>query len=192
MSAMVELTPAVPSGSAELDFAAGSAGVDNLDWLELACLGGVLPPQVQEELDAAAASWHQDAVAEAHLQSAFALAPDHPAVHIGLYRFYFYKTRLREALAVAQRCLLKAAQDNRIAPDWRVVRPGDADFADYAVLPRFYLFTLKACAYLQLRLGELAQGEALLAKLRELDPADRLGGSVLTGVLARRGDDDVD
>lgn len=71
---------------------------------------------------------------------AYAVAPDHPAVHIGLYRFY--------------------------------------------------LFTLKACAYLHLRLGDLTAGEAMLAKLIELDPADRLGGSVLRRVLGRMGQDD--
>lgn len=161
-------------------------------WLELACLGGGLPSEVAAELAAAGAAYHDDARAEAHLRRAYAAAPEHPAVHIGLYRFYFYKNRLREALDVAWTCLAKAARDNGLAEDWRAVGASDADFSCYAALPRFYLFTLKGCAYLSLRLGELEQGEALVAKLRELDPLDRLGGSVLSGVLARRGLDDED
>lgn len=162
------------------------------EWLEMACLGGMLRPEVKQELDAASAAYHQDDVAEAHLQRAFSLAPEHPVVHIGLYRFYFYKGRLGEALGVARRCLVKAARDNGLPEDWRIVASDQADFTDYAVLPRFYLFTLKACAYLHMRLGDLATGEAMVAKLMELDAADRLGGSVLRDVLARvgKGDDD--
>jgi tetratricopeptide (TPR) repeat protein len=163
-----------------------------IDWLEAACLGGVLSPGVQWELNAAAAAYRDDDVAEAHLQRAFLLAPEHPAVHIGLYRFYFYKNRLSEALAVAERCLQKAARDNAIALDWRAVRPLHADFSTYAALPRFYLFTLKACAYLHLRLGRIDTGEAMVDKLMELDAADRLGGSVLRGVIARIGHEDDD
>lgn len=181
-----------PPAAAPLSSArAGGPGLEEAG-LELACLGGALPPAVAHELVAAGAAWHDDAVAEAHLARAFDAVPDHAAVHIALYRFYFYKNRLRDALEVAWRCLAKAARDNRLAADWRVVRAADADFASWGVLPRFYLFTLKGCAYLSLRVGDIEQGEALIAKLLELDPLDRLGGSVLRGVLARRGLDDED
>lgn len=163
-----------------------------IDWLEAACLGGGLAPEVQWEMNAAAAAYRDDDVAETHLQRAYLLAPEHPAAHIGLYRFYFYKNRLREALAVAERCLQKAARDNAIALDWRAVCPDQADFSTYAALPRFYLFTLKACAYLHMRLGDLELGAAMVGKLRELDPADRMKGSVLGDVLARVGHEDDD
>jgi tetratricopeptide (TPR) repeat protein len=171
-----------------LDLIADSA----VDWLEAACLGGKLPPAVQWEIEAAGAAYRDAEQAEAHLQRAYLLAPEHPAVHIALYRFYFYKNRLPEALAVAERCLLKAARDNALPLDWQLVAPRHLDFSTYAALPRFYLFTLKACAYLNMRLGQLDQGAALVAKLIELDPADRLGGKVLLGVLARVGQEDED
>lgn len=131
--------------------------------------------------------------AERHLREAQALAPEHAAVLIGLYRFYFYKNRLEEALAVARVCLDKAARDNGLAADWRAARRGDADFGSYdAMLPRFYLFTLKAYGYLQMRLGNLTEGRAALVKLLELDPSDKLGARVLLGVLDRMGRDDDD
>jgi hypothetical protein len=69
----------------------------------------------------------------------------------------------------------------------------DAAFASYdALLPRFYLFTLKGYAYLQLRLGDIPEGQAAALKLLELDPVDRFGGSVLLGVLQRMGQVDDD
>lgn len=161
-------------------------------WLELACLGHGLAPQVQALIDAAAVSWHDEARAEALLSEAACLAPDHAAVYIARYRFYFYKNRLEDALGVARSCLAKAARDNAIPDDWRVVSPRQLSVGDYAILPRFYLFTLKGYAYLNMRLGHLDEGREALAKLLELDPADQLGGSVLQGVLERMGQDDDD
>ena len=68
-----------------------------------------------------------------------------------------------------------------------------ADHADsYAAAPRFYLFTLKGCAYLNMRLGDLEQGAALVAKLMALDPGNKLGGAVLQGILDRVGQSDDD
>jgi hypothetical protein len=158
-----------------------------------ALLGSGLPEAAERHLHQAGLAYQDDDVAERHLQAAQALAPGHAAVLIGLYRFYFYKGRLGDALSIARICLDKAAQDNRIARDWRRVAPGDADFSSYeAVLPRFYLFTLKAYAYLRMRLGNVIEGRAAVSKLLHLDPTDKVGARVLLGVLDRieRGDDE--
>ena len=156
-----------------------------------ALLGGGLPPEAEHHLWEAGKSYHRDDVAERHLQEAEALAPEHAAVLIGLYRFYFYKGRLAEALAVAKRCLAKAARENRLAADWRTVAASDAVFDRYDdMLPRFYLFTLKGYAYLQMRLGNLEEGRAAVLKLLELDPSDKVGARVLLGALERTGRDD--
>ncbi len=41
-----------------------------------------------------------------------------------------------------------------------------------------------------MRLGNLDEGQAAVAKLLELDPSDKIGAKVLLGVLDRRGQDD--
>jgi hypothetical protein len=100
---------------------------------------------------------------------------------------------LRDALGVARICLLKAARENRLDADWRQVRPQDGNFGTYdAMLPRFYLFTLKAYAYLQMRLGRVDEGRQAVYKLLELDPSDKIGAKVLLDVLATaaRGEDE--
>lgn len=156
-----------------------------------ALLGGGLPPEAEFHLWEAGLSYHLDDVAEHHLRQAMALAPGHAAVLIGLYRFYFYKGRLADALTIAKQCLAKAARENELAADWRQVAAGDAAFGHYEnALPRFYLFTLKGYAYLQMRLGHLEEGRAAVAKLLELDPSDKVGARVLLGVLERMGQDD--
>jgi hypothetical protein len=43
----------------------------------------------------------------------------------------------------------------------------------------FYLFTLKALAFIRLRLGRPGESLALLNKLSELDPGDSVGSSVI-------------
>jgi tetratricopeptide (TPR) repeat protein len=165
----------------------------NPEWLERACLGGNLPEPVEQHLRLAGLNYQNDALAESHLFQAQALAPGHAAVLIALYRFYFYKGRLGDALEVAERCLLKAARDNRLNADWRQVQRGDAEFSSYdAILPRFYLFTLKAYGYLQMRLGRLEQSHDALTKMLALDPSDKLNATVLLQVLARHGLEDED
>jgi tetratricopeptide (TPR) repeat protein len=161
--------------------------------LTAAVFGAGLPEAAERHLRLAAGAYRDGEVAEAHLRQAQAAAPGHPAVLIGLYRFYFYKNRLAEALEVARECLDSAASDNGLRANWRAVGPRDAAFGDFeAVLPRFYLFALKGYAYLHMRLGDLDEGRAAVAKLLELDPSDKIGAKVLLGVLDRVGQcDDV-
>lgn len=165
----------------------------SIEQLENACFGGGLPEQAELHLRLAGLTYQQDKVAESHLQKALVIAPDHAAVLIGLYRYYFYKGRLGEALDVAKVCLMNSAVDNGLAFDWRMVKQGDANFGSYdAILPRFYLFALKAYGYLHMRLGNLEEGRVAVEKLLELDPGNKLGGKVLLEVLERVGRDDDD
>ncbi|CCE09094.1 conserved hypothetical protein [Bradyrhizobium sp. STM 3843] len=94
-------------------------------------------------------------------------------------------------MQIAKQCLAKAAVENRLPPHWRDVRASHADFSDYGnILPRFFLFTLKGYAYLQMRLGNLVEGRLAVQKLLELDPSDKIGARVLLEVVDRVGLDD--
>ena len=158
-----------------------------------AILGQGLPAEAEWHLTQAGQSYQQDNVAEQHLQNARLIAPDHVAVLIGLYRYYFYKGRLSNALSVCIQCLDRAQLEMNLPGDWRQVQPDDADFNDYgAVLPRFFLFTLKGYAYLNMRLGDVTEGRSALVKLLELDRDDKMSGSVLLDVLNRMEQNDDD
>jgi tetratricopeptide (TPR) repeat protein len=171
----------------------GGSTVDPGGVLAEALLGGGLPPEAEDRLVRASLSYHDDSLAEDYLREAEALAPGHAAVLIGLYRFYFYKGRLEEALEIAGACLKKAGRENNFSTDWRDVRPGDARFDSYEeILPRFFLFSLKGYAYLQMRLGRLEEGRGAVDKLLELDPSDKIGARVLLDIVERQGRDDDD
>jgi tetratricopeptide (TPR) repeat protein len=160
---------------------------------EAALLGGGLSPEAEGHLASAALLYADGERALDELRAAEAIAPAHPAVLIGLYRFYFYKGRLAECLETAHVCLAEAARLNNLVEDWRSVQSGDADFGSYeAMIPRFFLFVLKGYAYLQMRLGNLDEGLAATMKLLELDPSDKIGATVLLEVHQRleQGDDE--
>lgn len=164
-----------------------------LDATAVICYAEGLPAAARLALEAAGRNRGDETACLAHLTQAQRLAPDHPAVLIGFYRFHFYAGQLRESLTVGLRCLDWAATAAGLDPDWRGVQLSDAAFGDFAAaLPRFYLFCLKGCGYLHLRLGELTQGAAMLEKLVALDPLDRLGGRMLLQVVQRQGRDEDD
>jgi tetratricopeptide (TPR) repeat protein len=171
----------------------GSTITDELSWLERSCHGETLPPSAEHCLHMAAKSYGDDIEAERYLHQALAMAPEHAAVYIAFYRFYFYRNRVRQALPYAELCLGLAARALKLNHDWRQVQREDASFGDYAAFaPRFFLFSLKAWGYLKLRLGELEDGRLAVEKVTQLDPADKVGAAVLLDVLNRMGQDDDD
>jgi hypothetical protein len=179
--------------NAHADIPPGSVRVPGGDMLDdmgfgSTVLGRGLPAEA-EALIAQAGLVRQDrAKAEPLLLQARKLAPAHPATLIALYRFHFYGHRLREAREVAREALgiaraaLVPGHPDPVAADLPPITDEQARF-DAAV--RFYLFTLKGFAYLNLRLGDIDMGRTALKELQRLDPQDRVGGAVLRVVLAR-------
>lgn len=157
---------------------------------DLAVLGRGLPPEAEALIARAGRVRNRVHEAQALLDEAHALAPAHPATLIALYRFHFYGNRLAEAREVAVRAIACAATALGIPVNWRQVA-ADERFRALQALPRFWLFSLKGYAYLSVRLGDLDEGRAALAKLAEADPADQVGHRVIDAVLARMGRDDV-
>lgn len=154
-----------------------------------AVLGGGLPAEVEGLITQAGLVRSDRAQAEPLLHKARELAPSHPATLIAMYRFHFYGHRLKEARSVAQESLSIAR--SALGQDLSV----NDEQARFDAATRFYLFALKAYAYLSLRLGDTDTARNTLAELRQLDPQDRVGGGLLTHVLARAealdlGDDD--
>lgn len=151
-----------------------------------AYLGEGLPAEAERHIMLAGTFYHLGDVAETHLLEAEAIAPGHVGVLIGLYRFYFYKGQLEKALDIASKCLKKAAEENGFSVDYRDVVATDAVFDRYDDMrPRFFLFSLKGYAYLQMRLGNFEEGLKAVEKLLELDPSDKIGSGILLEIVQR-------
>jgi len=137
-----------------------------------------------EALIQTAGGLYGEGEAEQPLLDALRLAPESLNVLVAVYRFYYYQHRLEDALAIARQALSVTARRLGIPLDWKLLgteqvsQGGSASMA----LVRFHLLSLKAEAYLLLRLGRREEGRAILTKLLELDAHNRLGAKQLLEV----------
>lgn len=145
----------------------------------IALFGGEASPVITQLLQEAAAVYQQSSRAEAILWSAQAIDPTCLPVYFALYKFYFYKFRLADAEKVALMGLGTAAHQGGFPAEWSHLSPTTAKWNSTEGAQHFYLFTLKALAFIRLRLGRREESLALLDKLRELDPNDSVGSSVI-------------
>jgi len=159
-------------------------------WLERRYYGGDLPAAAERALHAVGPDWEDEATAEGHIYEALDLAPGHLAVQLAAYKFYFYRHRLTEALPYAQTCLSHILRRNQLPADWRDLCPEDAAFASLDPEPRMVLFALVANGYVLARLGRIEEGRAVLTKVAELDPQDRMGARRLLAVIDGAAEDD--
>jgi len=142
-----------------------------------------LPAEV-EALIQKAGGLYGEGEAEPPLLEALKLAPESLNVLVAAYRFYYYQHRLEDALRLAGRALAITARRLDIPLDWQrlaaehISQGGPSAMA----LMRFHLLSLKAEAYLLLRLGRKDEGRAILTKLLELDGNNRLGARQLLEV----------
>lgn len=122
---------------------------------------------------------------EALLLRASFIAPENLSVLVALYRCYYYKHRLEDARLVAQRALAIVARRVGFPDGWRQLNEAELAHAVYHSmgLVRFYMTTLKAEAYICLRLGEIAEGRERLQKVAELDSSDHFGARALLDML---------
>lgn len=137
------------------------------------------------ELIRTAAANYSDGDAETPLLQAYALAPQSLNVLVAMYRFYYYRHRLQDALRIAAEALEVQRKRLDFPVDWRNLSPATltAVNAEQMVPLRFYLFTLKAQGLLQMRLYNLDTSREIFEKLVELDPKDRIGAAGLLHLI---------
>lgn len=141
--------------------------------------GGEASTVITQLLQEAVAVYQQSSRAEAILWSAQAIDPTCLPVYFALYKFYFYKFRLEDAEKVAIMGLNTAAQQGNFPAEFSHLSLASANWSSTDGPQHFYLFTLKALAFIHLRLGKRESSLVILKKIQELDPADTVGSSVI-------------
>ena len=145
------------------------------------------PPaeEVVQLLQQAAENYGDDQ-AEADLQRAYQLAPNHLMVLVALFRYQVYQQRFPEAIATSQQAREVIRQKLGLPDDWRALNETQlfSGHENNMVMVRFYLLCLKGEAYLYARLGEATKGIALLHKVIEMDSRDVLGATALLAVIS--------
>ncbi len=100
--------------------------------------------------------------------------------YFALYKFYFYQARLAESEHFVLAGLQEAARQGGFPADYRQLYKELAQWDLYAdEITLFYLYTLKALAFIKLRQDYADQANNILDMMRKMDPEDRSGASVI-------------
>lgn len=142
--------------------------------------GGPVPAAVLRMLDEARQQPRDQAAAT--LWSAALGSPHSLPAYYLLYKLHTGLGELDSARQAALMGLNAAARAAALKAHWTQVSPDDADFNQPGPA-RFWLFTLKALAFIELRRGQPEAVRPLLAQLQRLDPEDRLGSSLIGRML---------
>lgn len=130
-------------------------------------------------------SYTDSVLAERLFRQALAQAPDEMEIYVAFYKFYFYQKRLAQAETIALQTLRKVSALTGLPDDWRKLAADDAGWSDPDSPVRYYLYTMKALAFIALRREDVTLAQSILDKLAELDPQDRVGGSVIMDLAQR-------
>lgn len=143
--------------------------------------GGDVPPAVHDLLHRAAAAAPDERTAL--LWTAQALAPGCLATYYALYKHHAGRREFEAAERAAARGLLEAAAQAGLAADWTQVEPPLAQAVRASVAGRFWLFTLKALAFIHLRTQRHATARAFITHLDACDPGAQIGSDVIATLL---------
>lgn len=145
-----------------------------------------IPTEVNHLLQAAvAASSVDQSRAEALFLQAQALDSRCLQTYFALYKFYFFQKRLVDAERVVIAGLEESARQGGFPSDYRRLAKNRQKWNLYAnEITLFYLYTLKALAFIKLRLGFTIDAQLVLSHLRQLDPKDLSGASVIMDLAA--------
>lgn len=146
-----------------------------------AFFGGDVPPAVHTLLHRAATATPEERTAL--LWSAQALAPTCLATYCVLYKHHAGRREFELAERAASRGLQEAAARAGLNTDWRQVSAPLPAAVLQTEAGRFWLFTLKALAFISLRSGQRGQARALLAHLEACGPDAHIGGDVTAALL---------
>jgi len=145
-----------------------------------------IPTEVNNLLQAAvAASSVDQSQAETLFLQAQTLDSHCLQTYFALYKFYFFQKRLVDAERIVLAGLEESAKQGGFPSDYRLLVGNLKKWNLYAnESALFYLYTLKALAFIKLRLGFTLDAQFVLLTLRQLDPEDRSGASVIMDLAA--------
>lgn len=148
---------------------------------ETVLFGPGIPPATNRLLQQAVAlRSHNRAEAERLFWQARAEDPCCLPVYFALYKFYANGKRLADAERAVRLALSEASRQGGFPLSWRELAEAPERYPLYTdEISLFYLFSLKALAFVTLRQGRTDEAAAILIALQALDPEDRVGGSVI-------------
>lgn len=151
---------------------------------EAGLFGGDAPPPIRRLIERARRSGGQEAVDL--LWSACAAQPDCLPVYYLLYKLHARRGELELAERSALAALAEAGRQAGLPQDWRAAEAAPPAAVDFTANgpARFWLFTLKALAFISLRLHRRDDAGRILALIAAHDPSHSVGSAVTEALLA--------
>ena len=145
-----------------------------------------IPKSVNSLLQAGVVATRNDKLkAERLLRQAYHLDRHCLQTYFALYKFHFHHRNFLEAEYFVLAALDEAATQDGFPSDYQRLYRDRAEWNMYANEIRlFYLYSLKALAFIKLRREQIIQAQIILAIMKELDPNYRSGVSVIMDLAA--------
>ncbi|MES9852869.1 MAG: hypothetical protein ABW170_13700 [Candidatus Thiodiazotropha sp. L084R] len=142
-----------------------------------------IEPEANAQLQKAASLISSREASSEALKQAEQIAPEQIEVLIARYKLHFYQGETEIAEELALKALKLAAEQGGFSQDWSQLQPQTADWNDPRAPGRFYLYSLKALAFIRLRQKDLDKAKSILNALARLDPFDQVGADVIRDLL---------
>lgn len=143
-----------------------------------------LNQEVNAHLQRAAALVGSRAQSIKHLYKALEVRPDQLETLVALYKILFYQGKTEQAEDLVFQALVKSATQGQFSHDWNSLDITSTDWEDPRGPGHFYLYSLKALAFIRLRQEMLRDARQILQALQRIDPEDKIGANVIRDLLA--------
>ncbi|MGE5655612.1 MAG: hypothetical protein ACM37W_03280 [Actinomycetota bacterium] len=151
-----------------------------------------VPETVKNLLALATQHWENTAEAENYINQALAQAEDHPDVLIAAYRFFFYKNKPTQALAIAEKVISNIKKSENLPDDWETLKIILVSRKDDPQI-RLYLNAYAASGFVLAKLGQLEKAKEVTGRVKEIDERREFGGgSTVFDVLTKPAEDEDD
>lgn len=116
--------------------------------------------------------------------------PQQLSLSEALYKLYAYSNQFEKTLFYIQWVLSQSSKECQLPIDPLLACDEHIQRQPLTRAARYYLYALKAYAFVALRQGLLTQAQQLVNQLTHLDPLDQVGGSVVAQLAERMVEDD--
>ncbi len=117
-------------------------------------------------------------------------APLELSLSEALYKLYAYSNQFAQSQVFIDWVLSQSSQACGLPADPLAANSQQSKREPLNRAARYYLYALKANAFVALRQGDLTRAQALVHQLQVLDPLDQVGGSVVVALVERMSEEE--
>ena len=139
--------------------------------------------EVKDLLVLAAKNWDNTAESEKYINEALGKT-DNPEVLVTAYRYFVYKYKYPQALQVAEKVMSSIKDTEKFPDDWEKLKSILLSRSQDPQI-RLFLNAYAASGFVLAKMGELEKAKEATARVKEVDPKNEFGASIIFDILTR-------